>query len=98
MRRLAAQTALDTSPRGGVRLLPATFWQSGLGDDAPDLLPLRIRDALDRWTHVGFVDPPQDGQCLFHPVVPIEERFGVGRLHHGVDPVSHPAGSCEVTT
>src|SRR5215211_2991146 len=51
---------LDTSPRGGVGLFPASCGQSGLGDDAPDLLPLRIRDAPERWTHVGFVDPPQD--------------------------------------
>src|ERR687889_2491507 len=96
MRRLAAQAALDTSPRGGVRLLPATFGQSGLGDDAPYLLPLRIRDAFDRWTHVGFVDSPQDGQRLLHPVVPVEERLGVGRLHHRVDPVCYPAGLLQV--
>ena len=70
---------------GVVGLLLARAWQPGFGYDAPDLLPLRVGDAPEWGTDVGLVDPAQDGQGLLHSVVPVEERLGVGRLHHGVD-------------
>src|SRR5829696_4844851 len=89
---------LAASPKDGVGLLSARPGQPGLCDDAPDLLPLCLRDALQRGTHVGLVDSPQDSQRLLHPVVPVEERLRVGRLHHGVDLLRHPAGSLEVAT
>ena len=50
-------TVLDVSPEGGTGLLPARKGQSGLGDDAPDLLPLRVGDAPEWGTDVGLVDP-----------------------------------------
>src|SRR5215210_3655687 len=96
--RIAQRTALAASPEGCIGLLPARAWQPGLADDAPDLLPLRVGDAPEWGTHLGLVDPAQDGQCLLHPVVPVEERLSVGRLHHGVGPIGHPAGSFEVAS
>src|SRR5215217_667525 len=93
-------TALDlaASPEGCVGLLPARAWQSGFCHDTPDLLPLRVGDAPEWGTDVGLVDPAQDGQRLLHPVVPVEKWLSVGRLHHGVGPAGHPAGSLEVAT
>src|SRR5215204_4254305 len=87
---------LAASSEDGVGLLSARTGQPRFCDDAPDPLPLGLRDAPKGGTHVGLVDPPQDGQCLLHPVVPVEERLRVSRLHHGVNSVRHPAGSLEV--
>src|ERR687890_359808 len=90
-------TVLDVSPECGVGLCPERAWrQPGLGNDATHPLPLRVGDAAQRGTHVGLVDPAQDGQRLLHPVVPGEERLSVSRLHHRVDLVRHPAGSLQV--
>src|SRR5919106_3227344 len=96
-KRTFTALALAAAPNGAsARLLLACARQSGLGNDATHPLPLRLRDAAQRGTHVGLVDPAQDGQRLLHPVVPVEERLSVGRLHHGVGPAGHPAGSLEV--
>src|SRR5215217_1783349 len=89
---------LAVSPKGGVGLFPAHAGQSGLGDDAPDLLPLRTGDASEWGTDVSLIDPAQDGQRLLHSVVPVEERLRVGRLHNGVGSAGHPAGFFEVAT
>src|ERR671917_1167804 len=80
----------------GVRLLPARTRQPGFGDHAADLLPLRLRDALQRGTHVGLVKPTEDDEGFLHPVVPVEERFSIGDLYHRVDPIRHLAGTLQV--
>src|ERR671917_912840 len=96
-KRTFTALALAAAPNGAsARLLLACARQSGLGNDATHPLPLRLRDAAQRGTHVGLVDPAQDGQRLLHPVVPVEERLSVGRLHHGVDSVGNLASPFEV--
>src|SRR5918993_3529508 len=80
----------------GVRLLPARTRQPGFGDHAADPPPLRLRDTLQRGTHVGLVKPAEDDEGFLHPVVPVEERFSIGNLYHRVDPIRHLAGSLQV--
>src|SRR5687767_13358094 len=96
-KRTFTALALAAAPNGAsARLLLACARQSGLGNDATDPLPLRLRDAAQRGPDVGLLYPAQDGQRLLHPVVSVEERFGVGDLHHWVDLVRHPAGLLQV--
>src|SRR5687768_2645420 len=91
-KRTFTALALAAAPNGAsARLLLACARQSGLGNDATDPLPLRLRDAAQRGTHVGLLYPAKDGEGLLHPVVPIEKRLSVGDLHHRVDQVRHQA-------
>src|SRR5215211_7141609 len=96
-KRTFTALALAAAPNGAsARLLLTCARQSGLGNDATDPLPLRLRDTAQRGTHVGLLDPAQYGQRLLHPVVPVEERLVVGDLHHRVDPVCYPASLLQV--
>src|SRR5215217_5240117 len=96
-KRTFTALALATTHNGAsARLLLACARQSGLGNDATDPLPLRLRDAAQRGTHVGLLYPAEDGEGLLHPVVPLEKRLGVGDLHHTVDTVRQPAGLLQV--